>query len=80
VPVGISHAAPLRTDLSDHGRHQDDIVLAIPAKWPRYLCRSTKHGLERRKERKFPILLAFVAQAAVDQLDEVVAPREPGTS
>jgi hypothetical protein len=35
--------------------------------------RSTNQGLERRKERKFPILLAFVAQAAVDQMDEVVA-------
>jgi TnpA family transposase len=35
--------------------------------------RSTNQGLERRKERKYPILLAFVAQAAVDQLDEVVA-------
>ena len=35
--------------------------------------RSTSQGLERRKERKCPILLAFVAQAAVDQLDEVVA-------
>ncbi|MGI5228894.1 hypothetical protein [Actinoallomurus sp. CA-142502] len=35
--------------------------------------RSTNQGLERRGDRKFPILLAFVAQAAVDQLDEVVA-------
>jgi hypothetical protein len=35
--------------------------------------RSTNQGLERRKKRKYPILLAFVAQAAVDQLDEVVA-------
>ncbi|WP_193318436.1 Tn3 family transposase [Nonomuraea phyllanthi] len=35
--------------------------------------RSTNQGLERRKERKFPILPAFVAQAVVDQLDEVVA-------
>ncbi|WP_285623839.1 hypothetical protein [Actinoallomurus iriomotensis] len=35
--------------------------------------RSTNQGLERRGDRKFPILLAFVAQAVVDQLDEVVA-------
>jgi TnpA family transposase len=35
--------------------------------------RSTNQGLERREERKYPILLAYVAQAAVDQLDEVVA-------
>src|ERR1019366_1633351 len=34
---------------------------------------STKQGLEQRQERKYSILLAFVAQAAVDQLDEVVA-------
>lgn len=31
--------------------------------------RSTNQGLERRAEHKAPILLAFVAQAAVDQLD-----------
>jgi len=41
--------------------------LAQVARW------STNQGLVRRQERKYPILLAFVAQAAVDQLDEVVA-------
>jgi TnpA family transposase len=35
--------------------------------------RSTNQALERRLERRFPILLALVAQSAVDQLDEVVA-------
>lgn len=35
--------------------------------------RSTVQGLERRGERRYPILLALVAQSAVDQLDEVVA-------
>ncbi|MEQ4726229.1 Tn3 family transposase [Nonomuraea sp. B19D2] len=29
--------------------------------------------MQHREERKYPILLAFVAQAAIDQLDEVVA-------
>jgi TnpA family transposase len=35
--------------------------------------RSTVQALERRMERRYPILLALVAQSAVDQLDEVVA-------
>ena len=35
--------------------------------------RSTVQGLQRRMERRYPILLALVAQSAVDQLDEVVA-------
>lgn len=35
--------------------------------------RSTVQALERREERRYPILLALVAQSAVDQLDEVVA-------
>jgi TnpA family transposase len=52
-------------------------VSALPNERRRFLAqvarRSTNQGLERRKERKYPILLAFVAQAAVDQLDEVVA-------
>ena len=52
-------------------------VSGLPNERGRFLAqvarRSTNQGLERRKERKYPILLAFVAQAAVDQLDEVVA-------
>ena len=35
--------------------------------------RSTVQALERRGERRYPILLALVAQSAVNQLDEVVA-------
>jgi hypothetical protein len=35
--------------------------------------RSTAQALERRGERRYPILLTLVAQSAVDQLDEVVA-------
>jgi TnpA family transposase len=50
---------------------------ALPNERRRFLAqvarRSTNQGLQRRQERKYPILLAFVAQAAVDQLDEVVA-------
>ncbi|MBE1583780.1 hypothetical protein ACFPOI_33625 [Nonomuraea angiospora] len=56
--------------------HQMD-VSALPNERHRFLAqvarRSTNQGLERRKERKFPILLAFVAQAVGDQLDEVVS-------
>lgn len=56
--------------------HQMDVSV-LPNERRRFLAqvarRSTNQGLERRKERKSPILLAFVAQAAVDQLDEVVA-------
>ncbi|MCP2351849.1 DUF4158 domain-containing protein [Nonomuraea roseoviolacea] len=56
--------------------HQMDVSV-LPNERRRFLAqvarRSTNQGLERRKERKFPILLAFVAQAAVDQLDEVVS-------
>ena len=50
---------------------------ALPNERRRFVARvarrSTNQGLQRRQERKYPILLAFVAQAAVDQLDEVVA-------
>ncbi|MFF4414492.1 hypothetical protein ACFYY8_18350 [Streptosporangium sp. NPDC001559] len=35
--------------------------------------RSTVQGLKRREERRYLILLALVAQSAVDQLDEVIA-------
>ena len=52
-------------------------VSGLPNERRRFLAqvarRSTNQGLERRQERKYSILLAFVAQAAVDQLDEVVA-------
>ncbi|PZG52237.1 hypothetical protein C1I98_07005 [Spongiactinospora gelatinilytica] len=50
---------------------------ALPNERRRFLAqvarRSTNQGLERRRERRYPILLAFVAQAAIDQLDEVVS-------
>jgi len=56
--------------------HQLDLSM-LPNERRRFLAtvarRSTNRGLDRRGDRKFPILLAFVAQAAVDQLDEVVA-------
>ncbi|MGK5553794.1 Tn3 family transposase [Actinomadura kijaniata] len=49
----------------------------LPRERRRFLAtlgrRSTVQGLERRGERRYPILLALVAQSAVDQLDEVVA-------
>ena len=50
---------------------------ALPNERRRFLAmvgrRSTVQALERRGERRYPILLALVAQSAVDQLDEVVA-------
>ncbi|MFG6201215.1 DUF4158 domain-containing protein [Nonomuraea sp. JJY05] len=49
----------------------------LPRERRRFLAtlgqRSTVQGLRRREERRFPILLAVVAQSAVDQLDEVIA-------
>ena len=49
----------------------------LPAERRRFLAtvgrRSTVQALMRREERRFPILLALVAQSAVDQLDEVIA-------
>jgi hypothetical protein len=49
----------------------------LPTERRRFLAtvgrRSTVQALERREERRYPILLALVAQSAVDQLDEVVA-------
>ncbi|MEV4166721.1 hypothetical protein [Nonomuraea dietziae] len=63
--------------------HQLDVSV-LPNEQRRFLAqvarRSTNQGLERRKERKFPLLLAFVAQAAIDQLDEVVALFHQGMS
>jgi hypothetical protein len=55
--------------------HLDNSML--PRERRRFLAtlgrRSTVQGLERRGERRYPILLALVAQSAVDQLDEVIA-------
>ncbi|WP_345353889.1 Tn3 family transposase [Actinoallomurus liliacearum] len=49
----------------------------LPRERRRFLAtlgrRSTVQGLRRREERRFPILLALVAQSAVDQLDEAIA-------
>src|SRR6266581_1418001 len=56
--------------------HHLDLSM-LPRERRRFLAtlgrRSTVQGLERRGERRFPILLALVAQSAVDQLDEVIA-------
>ena len=50
----------------------------LPAERRRFLAtagrRSTNQALERRDpDRRYPIMLALVAQSAADQLDEVVA-------
>ena len=57
--------------------HRLDLSM-LPAERRRFLAtvgrRSTNQALERRDpDRRYPILLALVAQSAVDQLDEVVA-------
>jgi TnpA family transposase len=56
--------------------HRLDLSM-LPNERRRFLAtvgrRSTVQALERRGERRYPILLALVAQSAVDQLDEVVA-------
>jgi hypothetical protein len=56
--------------------HHLDLSM-LPRERRRFLAtlgrRSTVQGLERRGERRFPILLALVAQSAVEQLDEVIA-------
>jgi hypothetical protein len=52
-------------------------VSMLPRERRRFLAtlgrRSTVQGLRRREERRFPILLALVAQSAVDQLDEAIS-------
>jgi hypothetical protein len=49
----------------------------LPAERRRFLAtvgrRSTVQALMRREERRYPILLALVAQSVADQLDEVIA-------
>ena len=50
-----------------HDHHSRRGLLAMVGR------RSTVQALERRGERRYPILLALTAQSAVDQLDEVVA-------
>ena len=49
----------------------------LPTERRRFLAtvgrRSTVQALERREDRRYPILLALVAQSAADQLDEVVS-------
>jgi len=56
--------------------HHLDLSM-LPRERRRFLAtlgrRSTVQGLERRGERRYPVLLALVAQSAVDQLDEVIA-------
>ena len=61
--------------------HRLDLSM-LPTERRRFLAavgrRSTNQALQRREERRYPILLALVAQSAVDQLDEVVGAVRPG--
>ena len=64
--------------------HKLDLSM-LPTERLRFLAavgrRSTSQALQRRDgDRRYPILLALVAQSAVDQLDEVVALRICGSS
>lgn len=56
--------------------HHLDLSM-LPTERRRFLAtlgrRSTVQGLQRRGERRYPILLALVAQSAIDQLEEVIA-------
>ncbi|MEU8206656.1 DUF4158 domain-containing protein [Streptosporangium sp. NPDC049046] len=62
--------------LREMDAHRLDLSM-LPRERRRFLAtvarRSTVQGLERRAERRYPILLSLVAQSAVDQLDEVIA-------
>ena len=64
------------TYLRNLDAHTMDLSM-LPAERRRFLAtvgrRSTVQALMRREERRYPILLALVAQSAVDQLDEVIA-------
>ena len=64
------------TYLRNLDAHTMDLSI-LPAERRRFLAtvgrRSTVQALMRREERRYPILLALVAQSAVDQLDEVIA-------
>jgi hypothetical protein len=72
VKVGVEKLEFLR----GMDAHQLDLSV-LPRERRRFLAtvgrRSTVQALHQRRERRFPILLALVAQSAVDQLDEVVA-------
>ncbi|GAA3263659.1 hypothetical protein GCM10020216_106650 [Nonomuraea helvata] len=76
TPAAVKGSIDKLRYLSGLDGHQLDLSM-LPAERRRFLAtlgrRSTVQGLQRRGERRFPILLALVAQSAVDQLDEVVA-------
>ena len=72
MPTSVGKLAYLR----NLDAHTLDLSM-LPAERRRFLAtvgrRSAVQALMRREERRYPILLALVAQSAVDQLDEVIA-------
>lgn len=76
TPTSIKLAIDKLVYLRALDAHLLDLSM-LPRERRRFLAtlgrRSTVQGLDRRGERRFPILLAVVAQSAVDQLDEVIA-------
>ncbi|WP_250904995.1 Tn3 family transposase [Nonomuraea sp. NEAU-A123] len=76
TPTSIKLAIDRLMYLRAMDAHLLDLSM-LPRERRRFLAtlgrRSTVQGLERRGERRYPILLALVAQSAVDQLDEVIA-------
>ena len=83
TPAVDATAAALKTSieklayLRGMDAHRLDLSM-VPAERRRFLAtvgrRSTNQALERRDpDRRYPIMLALVAQSAADQLDEVVA-------
>jgi TnpA family transposase len=74
--AAVKTAIEKLTYLRNMGAHTLDLSM-LPTERRRFLAtvarRSTSQALQRRDgDRRYPILLALVAQSAVDQLDEVV--------
>ncbi|MGH3933364.1 MAG: Tn3 family transposase [Pseudonocardiaceae bacterium] len=74
--AAVKTAIEKLTYLRNLDAHRFDLSM-LPTERRRFLAtvgrRSTNQALERRDpDRRYPILLALVAQSAVDQLDEVV--------
>ncbi len=75
--AAVKTAIEKLTYLRNMDAHTLDLSM-LPTERRRFLAavarRSTSQALQRRDgDRRYPILLALVAQSAVDQLDEVVA-------
>ena len=74
--AAVKTAIEKLTYLRNMDAHTLDLSM-LPTERRRFLAtvgrRSMVQALERRGERRYPILLTLIAQSAVDQLDEVVS-------